>query len=362
MVLIWNNIATASPIEITQAGYLMVFMSSVSSTVVSIDNLTVTLYNGSEIEEDHYYPFGLCLETPVTGAILPAQVNNIKYNRKELQHNEFTDASGNKSGLTWEDVCARMQDPQIGRWNGIDEKAEDYESFSPYVYGANNPVKYSDKDGKGIWDVVVGYVYAVIDNATGANFRANHQTSNERDARDYANGQHEGDVHSMLFAIAEGTAGTGLESGGVVATVASGGTLSEVGLPAAGIGLGMQAHSVLMFGKAVANLANDVSKGGGNKTPAQARADKLSEKPRPGKDMTNAGKEAVKDLNKEKNNGKTVCENCGIETTPSKQSKAGILRPQNETVIDHEVRKKDGGSGTPDNGQVYCSGCNEVKH
>jgi hypothetical protein len=62
-------------------------------------------------------------------------------------------------------------------------------------------------------------------------------------------------------------------------------------------------------------------------TKAEARAEKLSKNQRPGLPMTKAGKEAVIDVNKEKNNGTTVCVGCG----------------------------------TPNNGQVLCSDCNLKK-
>ena len=145
----WNYMVTAADVQVRQPGYLMAFMSSASSSVISIDNFTVTLYNGSEIEEDHYYPFGLNLEI---AGLSPSMTNNIKYNSKELQHNEFTDpVTGIQSGLTWEDYGARMQDPQIGRWLQIDPLAERYNSWSSYCYAIDNPIKYLDPNGKEVW-------------------------------------------------------------------------------------------------------------------------------------------------------------------------------------------------------------------
>ena len=97
--------------------------------------------------------------------------------------------------------------------------------------------------------------------------------------------------------------------------------------------------------------AKDLSK-------AEARAAKLSKTSREGKDFTKAGKESVIDVNKAKNNGKTVCEGCGTNTTKATQSKKGVTPSKKETQVDHVKRKRDGGSGTPDNGQVLCRGCN----
>ena len=74
---------------------------------------------------------GISSKTP--GAL----VNKFKYNGKELQSQEFTD----KSGLELYDYGTRMQDPQIGSWHTIDLLSESSRRWSPYAYGADNPIK-----------------------------------------------------------------------------------------------------------------------------------------------------------------------------------------------------------------------------
>ncbi len=43
---------------------------------------------------------------------------------------------------------ARYYDAALGIWLGVDPLAEKYAGISPFVYAANNPIKYIDPDGK----------------------------------------------------------------------------------------------------------------------------------------------------------------------------------------------------------------------
>ena len=65
--------------------------------------------------------------------------NRYKYNGKESQ--SFAD-------INYLDYGARMYDPELGRWFNNDPLAEKYYTMSPYVYCANNPIKYIDPDGR----------------------------------------------------------------------------------------------------------------------------------------------------------------------------------------------------------------------
>ena len=83
------------------------------------------------VQSDDYYPFGLVINTLITGT-----ENYYLYNKKELQ-----------SELTEYDYGARYYDPVIGRWNSIDPLAEMGRRWSTYNYAEDDPIRLIDPDG-----------------------------------------------------------------------------------------------------------------------------------------------------------------------------------------------------------------------
>ncbi|MCH2046362.1 MAG: hypothetical protein MK212_19770 [Saprospiraceae bacterium] len=69
----------------------------------------------------------------------------------------------NELGLNWIDYGARNYDPAVGRWFGIDNMAEKFYDWTPYKYGMNNPIFYTDPDGncETCWTRFWGVVQAV---------------------------------------------------------------------------------------------------------------------------------------------------------------------------------------------------------
>jgi RHS repeat-associated protein len=93
------------------------------------------------MQQTSYYPFGMTLQQQNFGGALN-QPNKLLYNGKELQDDELAGVS-----LDWYDYGARMYDAQIGRWHVPDMLAEEAPEWSPFRYGFNNPVIFTDPTG-----------------------------------------------------------------------------------------------------------------------------------------------------------------------------------------------------------------------
>ena len=88
--------------------------------------------NGTVINVSHYYPFG-----GLFGESTGVSDMAYKYNGKEFER---------LIGLDWYDYGARYMDCM--RFTTMDPMAEKYYNISPYVYCANNPIRFIDLFGQ----------------------------------------------------------------------------------------------------------------------------------------------------------------------------------------------------------------------
>ena len=261
---------------------------------------------------NHYYPFGMNMEGNWTPKGANGEGNKYQYNGKEW-NDDF--------GLGWNHHDWRFLDVAINRFVTVDPMAdeEEQESYSPYHFAADNPIRYSDPDGRNpVIPIfrVLRFIWATT-SASGTPMQM----------RQAASAAKELNQARSLTVVRDATSTM----------------IKPVILKNDGVTL---------------NPSNSEKSKEQKIADAEKRAEKLSKKDRSEKDFTPAGKEAVIDLDKAINDGKTICTTCGVETIPAEQDVKGVVTPGNRTEVDHIKKKRDGGSGTPDNGRVRCRNCN----
>lgn len=117
-------------------GYILVYVSNEGSlTDVHFDDMLVTVNESPVIQKDDYYPFGLTFNSYQR---VTAKENKYLFGGKEIQDD---------LGLGWLDFHARQYDPAIGRMLSIDQLSEISFNWTPFRFGFNNPLRYSDPSG-----------------------------------------------------------------------------------------------------------------------------------------------------------------------------------------------------------------------
>jgi RHS repeat-associated protein len=130
-------------IAIPVNGYLYTYVANESSvnpnTSVYFDDFKIVHTRNSAalqvLQTNDYYPFGLVFNS---------------YQREGAIENQYLFAGKERQDeleIGWLDFGARMYQPEIARWNGIDASSENYVNQCPYHYAGNNPVKFVDFDG-----------------------------------------------------------------------------------------------------------------------------------------------------------------------------------------------------------------------
>jgi RHS repeat-associated protein len=132
-----ERVFNTNPIVIAEPGYVYIYVSNENTTLVDVyfDDFNVTQTKSPVIASNDYYAFGLTFNSYSRENSVP---QNYLYNKKELI---------NDLSLGVYDYGARQYDPAIGRWTVIDPLSEKGRRWSPYTYGADNPIRFIDPDG-----------------------------------------------------------------------------------------------------------------------------------------------------------------------------------------------------------------------
>ncbi len=120
-----------------EEGYAVVEVVAPSEGEVFVDDLAATVGPTLIVQENHYSPWGL---------------NLAGIEKQGTPDHKYQYIGGEKQeefGLQWYDLSARQYDPQLGRFFAIDPLADLYSDYSPYHYGYNSPLRFTDPSGMG---------------------------------------------------------------------------------------------------------------------------------------------------------------------------------------------------------------------
>ncbi len=123
----------------TKCGFLYVYVSNETPNIpVYFDNLQVSHIRSLLLETNEYYPYGL-------------KMANISYRAASVMVNRYGYNGGNEyedeGELNYSNTFYRKYDAQIGRFTGVDIRAEEAAFINPYQFGYNNPVMFNDPMG-----------------------------------------------------------------------------------------------------------------------------------------------------------------------------------------------------------------------
>ena len=138
-------------ITITETGYIYIYLSNENDVPIDVffDDFTVTQNHTPIVQKDDYYPFGMTFGSYQRAA---STAQRYKFNQgtsdKQFKTERITDL-----GLNLDMTKFRMYDYALGRFTSVDPLAEvnPQESWTPYQYGYNNPIRYNDPYGDCPW-------------------------------------------------------------------------------------------------------------------------------------------------------------------------------------------------------------------
>ena len=150
-----NYIYESGVLEIitNEVGFIIAHNETFRQAYKFVDHLNNIRITYSDLNQDgtidpeeelfqvlNYYPYGLRdkgYDSTVNPNINPV-ARQFLFGTKELQ---------NELDLIWYDIVARNYDPALGRWMNLDPLAEKMRRHSPYNYGFDNPIFFTDPDG-----------------------------------------------------------------------------------------------------------------------------------------------------------------------------------------------------------------------
>jgi RHS repeat-associated protein len=216
-----------------------------------LDNVRVVFNEkGDILQKNDFYPFGLEIDrnSPVQTLAARNGINRYNFLGKETQV-----ATG------YIDLQARFYDPTIGRFMAVDPETDGQDEFSPYHYSFNNPIRFSDPDGrwpeccKGLVDFATGVGQAVNDDMGWGN----PVQAQPGHVDKYNNGRTVGHVFSVVLGAGEVAAGALGLTASAGAEIGSAGLATPVVVVAAGASAGLVAHGGNAAMNAIDNLKND---------------------------------------------------------------------------------------------------------
>jgi len=98
--------------------------------------------SGTVVETQDYYPFGLAELVPKTFGMPGRSMTTGNSAKEKFPSHELDD------GLDLYYMIARRYAPEFGRFLSVDPLADRFLEWSPYNYALNNPLFYTDPDGR----------------------------------------------------------------------------------------------------------------------------------------------------------------------------------------------------------------------
>ncbi len=108
-----------------------------------------SINNDEILQTEHYYPFGLRQKGNWSKRPSP-----LSYQYNGIEYLERFELNINMASYRW-------LDPTIGRWGGVDPKAESFYGLSPYNSMFNNPISFADPEGDLPFLAIVGIGAAI---------------------------------------------------------------------------------------------------------------------------------------------------------------------------------------------------------